>query len=158
MLPYNKNNAWFLQRLIKQSQSFETSHATAKITKHTIKKTSNMTWKSLSSSLHKLLLVPLFCIKLFLFSNTIWIFYKHLFWWIPIKIRGKKNIPLWKDTTRSERKSRQKWKPKAVAEKEEYSMNNKSEKLSVLCKWKRVHLLQRKFVRVQTFIAANKTN
>jgi hypothetical protein len=30
MLPNNKNNAWFFQRLIKQSQSFETSHATAK--------------------------------------------------------------------------------------------------------------------------------
>jgi hypothetical protein len=31
------------QRLIKQSQSFETSHATAKITKHTIKTTSSTT-------------------------------------------------------------------------------------------------------------------
>jgi hypothetical protein len=60
----------FFQRLIKQSQSFETSHATAKITKHTIKMTSNMTCKRLSRSLNKLLFVPLFCIKLFLFSNT----------------------------------------------------------------------------------------
>jgi hypothetical protein len=60
MLPYNKNKAWFFQRLIKQSQSFETSHATAKITKHTIKTTSNMTCKSLSRSLNKLLFVPLF--------------------------------------------------------------------------------------------------
>jgi hypothetical protein len=32
----------FFQWLIKQSQSFETSHATAKITKHTIKTTSSM--------------------------------------------------------------------------------------------------------------------
>jgi hypothetical protein len=38
----NKNNACFFQRLIKQSQSFETSHATSKITKHTIKTTSSM--------------------------------------------------------------------------------------------------------------------
>jgi hypothetical protein len=30
MLPNNKNKAWFFQRLIKQSQSFEISHATAK--------------------------------------------------------------------------------------------------------------------------------
>jgi hypothetical protein len=36
--------------------------------------------------------------------------------------------------TRSECKSRQKRKPKAVAEKEEHSMNDKSEKLSVLGK------------------------
>jgi hypothetical protein len=47
------------QRLIKQSQSFETSHATAKITKHTIKTTSIMACKSLSRSLNKLLFVPL---------------------------------------------------------------------------------------------------
>jgi hypothetical protein len=32
----------FFQRLIKQSQSFETSHATAKTTKHNIKMTSSM--------------------------------------------------------------------------------------------------------------------
>jgi hypothetical protein len=30
MLPNNKNNAQFFQRIIKQSQSFEISHATAK--------------------------------------------------------------------------------------------------------------------------------
>jgi hypothetical protein len=30
MIPNDKNNAWFFQRLIKQSQLFETSHATAK--------------------------------------------------------------------------------------------------------------------------------
>jgi hypothetical protein len=36
--------------------------------------------------------------------------------------------------TRSECKSRQKQKPKAVAEKEEHSVNDKSEKLSVLGK------------------------
>jgi hypothetical protein len=64
MLPNDKNNALFFQRLIKQSKLFETSHATEKITKHTIKKTSSTTYKSLGGSLHKLLLVPLFCIKL----------------------------------------------------------------------------------------------
>jgi hypothetical protein len=32
----------FFQRIIKQSQSFETNHATTKITKHTIKTTSSM--------------------------------------------------------------------------------------------------------------------
>jgi hypothetical protein len=50
----------FFQRLIKQSQSFETSHATTKTTKHTIKMTSSMACKSLSRSLNKLLFVPLF--------------------------------------------------------------------------------------------------
>jgi hypothetical protein len=39
----NNKTTHFFQRLIKQSQSFETSHATAKITKHTIKMTSSMT-------------------------------------------------------------------------------------------------------------------
>jgi hydrogenase maturation factor HypF (carbamoyltransferase family) len=48
----------FFQRLIKQSQSFETSHATAKTTKHTIKTTSSMICKSLSRSLNKLPFVP----------------------------------------------------------------------------------------------------
>jgi hypothetical protein len=42
MLPNNKNNALFFQRLIKQSQSFETSHATDEITKHTVKTISSM--------------------------------------------------------------------------------------------------------------------
>jgi hypothetical protein len=32
MLPHNKTSHDFFQRLIKQSQSFETSHATVKIT------------------------------------------------------------------------------------------------------------------------------
>jgi hypothetical protein len=50
----------FFQRLIKQSQSFETSHATAEITKHAIKMTSSMACKSLSRNLNKLLFVPLF--------------------------------------------------------------------------------------------------
>jgi hypothetical protein len=50
----------FFQRLIKQSQSFETSHATAKITKHTIKMTSGMACKSLSRSLNKLFLYHFF--------------------------------------------------------------------------------------------------
>jgi hypothetical protein len=49
----------FFQRLIKQSQSFETSHATAKTTKHTIKTTSSMICKSLSHSLNNLPFVPL---------------------------------------------------------------------------------------------------
>jgi hypothetical protein len=59
MLPYNKSNAWFFQRHIKKSQSFETSHATEKTTKQTIKITSSMTCKSLSHSLNKLPFIPL---------------------------------------------------------------------------------------------------
>jgi hypothetical protein len=39
----------------------------------------------------------------------------------------------------------------------EHSLNNKSEKWSVLGKWKARQLLQNKFVGVQPFIAANKT-
>jgi hypothetical protein len=50
----------FFQRLIKQSQSFETSHDIGKTTKHTIKTTSSMACKILSRSLNKLLFVPLF--------------------------------------------------------------------------------------------------
>jgi hypothetical protein len=50
----------FFQSIIKQSQWFETIHATAKTTKHTIKTTSSMAWKSLSRSLNKFLFVPLF--------------------------------------------------------------------------------------------------
>jgi hypothetical protein len=42
MLPNNKTMHDLFQSLIKQSQSFETSHATAKITKNTIKMTSSM--------------------------------------------------------------------------------------------------------------------
>jgi hypothetical protein len=79
MLPYNKIAHDFFQKLIKQSQPFETSHATAKITKHTIKTTSSMACKSLSHSLNKLLFVPLFCMKLFLLSNTIQTVLKQLF-------------------------------------------------------------------------------
>jgi hypothetical protein len=79
MLPYNKKQRMIFQRLIKQSQSFETSHAISKITKHTIKKTSRTRCKSLSRSLNKLLFVPLFCMELFLFSNTIQTFLKQLF-------------------------------------------------------------------------------
>jgi hypothetical protein len=107
----------FFQRLIKQSQLFENSYATTKTTKHTIKTTSSMAWKSLSRSLNKLLLVPLFCMKLFLFSNTIQTFLKQLFWWIPTYTRGP-NTPWCKDKTRSEQKSRQKQKLNAVLEKE----------------------------------------
>jgi hypothetical protein len=69
MLPNNKNNAWFFQRLIKQSQSFETSHAIAKITKHTIKTISSTICKSLSRSLHKLLFVLLFAWNFFSFPT-----------------------------------------------------------------------------------------
>jgi hypothetical protein len=58
--------------------------------------------------------------------------------------------------TRSEHKSRRKRKPKTVAEKEEHSMNNKSENGVFLANEKRVQLLQKKFVGVQPFIAANK--
>jgi hypothetical protein len=54
MHPYNKNNAWLFQRNIKQSQLFETSHATAKTSKRTIKIKLSMTCKSLSHSLNKL--------------------------------------------------------------------------------------------------------
>jgi hypothetical protein len=116
MLPNNKNNAWFFQRLIKQSRSFETSHATAIITKHTIKKTSSTTWKSLSRSLNKLLFVPLFCINFFLFFNTIQTFLIQLFWWKPIRTRGK-NTPWYKDITRSEQKSRWNLKTKSNSRK-----------------------------------------
>jgi hypothetical protein len=144
------------QRLIKQSQSFETSHATAKITKHTIKKTSSMTWKSLSRSLNKLLFVPLFCINLFLFFNTIRTFLTQLFWWKPTWSRGK-NTPWYKDITRSDHKSRWKLKTKRSSRKREHSLNDESEKLSVLGKWKARQLLQKKFARVQPFIAAKKT-
>jgi hypothetical protein len=45
----------------------------------------------------------------------------------------------------------------AVLEKENTRWNDKSEKLSVLGKWKVKKLLQKKFVGVQPFIAANKT-
>jgi hypothetical protein len=156
MLPHNKNNAWFFQRLIKQSQSFETSHATAKITKHTIKMTSSMTCKSLSRSLHNLLFVPIFCMKLFLFSSTIQTVLKQLFWWIPTWTRGQ-NTPLCKDKTRSKQKSRRKTKAKRSSRKREHSLNDNSKKWSVLGKWKWVNLLRKKFVGVQPFIAANKT-
>jgi hypothetical protein len=126
MLPHNKNNAWFFQRLIKQSQSFEISHATENITKHTIKMISSTTWKSLSRSLNKLLFVPLFCMKLFLFSNTIRTFLAQLFRWKPTWTRGK-NTPWCKDITRSEQKSRQKMKAKCSSRKREHSLNDKSE-------------------------------
>jgi hypothetical protein len=129
-----------INRLLKQSQSFETSHATAKTTKHTIRTTSSTTCKSLGRSLHKLLFVPLFCIIFFLFSNTIRTFLKQLFWWIPTWTRGQ-NTPWWKDITRSEHKSRRKTKAKRSSRKSEHSLNDKSEKRSVLGKWKARKLL-----------------
>jgi hypothetical protein len=156
MLPNNKNNTWFFHRLIKQSQSFETIYATVKINKHTIKMTSSTTCKSLGRSLNKLLFVPLFCMKFFLFSNTIRTFLKQLFWWKPTWTRGQ-NTSWYKDITRSEQKPRKKMKAKRSSRKREHSLNDKSEKWSVLGKWKARQLLQRKFVGVQPFIAANKT-
>jgi hypothetical protein len=45
----------------------------------------------------------------------------------------------------------------AVLEKENTRWNDKSEKRSVLGKWKARQLLQKKFVGVQPFIAAKKT-
>jgi hypothetical protein len=60
----------FFQRLIKQSQSFETSHATSKTTKHTTKMTSSMACKSLSRSLNKLPFCTTFGMKLFLSFPT----------------------------------------------------------------------------------------
>jgi hypothetical protein len=92
----------------------------------------------------------------FLFSNTIWTFLKQLYWWKPTWTRGQ-NTPWCKDITRSEQKSRQKTKAKRSFRKREHLLNDKSEKRSVLGKWKRVNLLQKKFVGVQPFIAANKT-
>jgi hypothetical protein len=156
MLPNNKNNAWFFQMLIKQYQSFETSHATAKITKHTIKTISSTTCKSLSRSLNKLLFVPLFCMNFFLFFNIIRTFLKQLFWWKPTWTRGQ-NTPWYKDITRSEQKSRQKTKVKRSSRKREHSLNDNSEKQSVFGKWKARQLLQKKFIGVQPLIAENKT-
>jgi hypothetical protein len=96
-----------------------------------------------------------FCIKLFLFSNTIRIFLKQIFWLIPTWNRGQ-NTPWCKDIRRSKHKSR--WKTKAKhSNKKKHSLNDKSEKRSVLGKWKARQLLQNKFVGVQPFIAANKT-
>jgi hypothetical protein len=123
------------QRLIKQSQSFKTSHSIAKITKHTIKMTPSTTCKSLSRSLNKHIFLPLFCMKLFLFSNTIRNFLNQLFWWIPTWTRGQ-ITPWCRDITRSEQKSRRKTKAKCSSRKREHSSNDKSEKQSVLGKWK----------------------
>jgi hypothetical protein len=50
-----------------------------------------------------------------------------------------------------------KQKLNAVAEKENTRWNDKSEKRSALGKWKARQLLQKEFVGVQPFIAANKT-
>jgi hypothetical protein len=47
-------------------------------------------------------------------------------------------------------------KAKRSSKKREHSLNDKSEKQSVLGKWKQVNLLQKKFVGVQPFISANK--
>jgi hypothetical protein len=48
-------------------------------------------------------------------------------------------------------------KAKHSSRKREHSLNNKSEKWSVLANEKWVHLLQKKFAGVQPFIAANET-
>jgi hypothetical protein len=89
--------------------------------------------------------VPLFCMKLFLFSNTIQTFLKQLFWWIPTWTGGQ-NTPWCKDITKFEHKSRQKSKPKHSSRKREHSLNDKSEKWSVLGKWKAMQLLQKKLL------------
>jgi hypothetical protein len=86
----------FFQRLIKQSQSFETSHATAKTTKHTIKMTASMACKSLSRSLNNLPFVPLFGMKLFsLFQHHSNLFEKNLLM--------KTNIDQWSKYTLMQR-------------------------------------------------------
>jgi hypothetical protein len=157
MLPNNKNNAWFFQRLIKQSQSFETSHATEKITKHTIKNTSSTTWKSLSRSLNKLLFVPLFCMKLFLFSNTIQTFLKEIFWWKPTWTRGQ-NTPWCKDKTRSEQKSRRKRKLNTVLEKENTRWTIRVKNGVFLANEKRVNLFQKKLLGSNHLLQQTKLN
>jgi hypothetical protein len=81
---------------------------------------------------------------------------KQLFWWKPTWNRGQ-NIPWYKHITRSEQKSRWKMKAKRGSRKREHSLNDKSEKRSILGKWKSKQLLQKKFVGVQPFIAASKT-
>jgi hypothetical protein len=48
-------------------------------------------------------------------------------------------------------------KAKRSSRKREHSLNDKSEKRSVLDKWKARQLLQKEFVGVQPFIAKNKT-
>jgi hypothetical protein len=48
-------------------------------------------------------------------------------------------------------------KAKRSSRKREHSLNDKSEKWSVLGKWKTRQLLQKEFVGVQPFIAENKT-
>jgi hypothetical protein len=114
----------------------------SKNTKHTIKMISSTACKSLSHSLNKLLFVPLFCIIFFLFSNTIWTFLKQLFWWKPTWTRGQ-NTPWYKDIIRFKQKSRRKMKAKRSSRKREHSLNDKSEKQSVLGKWKTKQLLQK---------------
>jgi hypothetical protein len=82
-------------------------------------------------SLHKLLFVLLFCIKLFLFSNTIRTFLNNSFLGKPTQTRGQ-NTPWCKYITRSEQKSRQKTKAKRSSRKREHLLNDKSENQSVL--------------------------
>jgi hypothetical protein len=48
-------------------------------------------------------------------------------------------------------------KAKRSSRKREHSLNDKSEKRSILGKWKARQLLQKEFVGVQPFIAENKT-
>jgi hypothetical protein len=48
-------------------------------------------------------------------------------------------------------------KAKQSSRKREHSLNDKSEKRSVLGKWQARQLLQKEFVGVQPFIAENKT-
>jgi hypothetical protein len=70
------------------------------------------------------------------------------------------NIDQWSKYTlmqRSEQKSRRKTNAKRSSRKREHSLNDKSENKSVLGNKKRIHLLPKKFVGVQPFIASNKT-
>jgi hypothetical protein len=156
MLPQNKNNAWFFQRLIKQSQLFETSHAIAKITKHTIKTTSSMACKSLSRSLNKLFLYHFFAWNFFSFPTPFEPFWNNFF----DECQHRPGVQIYLDAKIKQdlnKNQGEKRKLNAVLEKENirWTIRVKSGVFFANDKW--LHLLQKKFVGVQTFIAANKT-
>jgi hypothetical protein len=135
MLPNNINNAWFFQKLIKQSQSFETSHVTAKITKHTIKMTSNMTCKSLSRSLNKLIFYHFFAWNFFSFPTQFKPFWGNSFeenQHIP-EVQIHLDAKIKQDLNKNQG---EKCKLNAVLEKENTHWNDMSKKRSVLGKWK----------------------
>jgi hypothetical protein len=143
MLPYNKNNAWFFQRLIKQSQSFETSHATTKITKHTIKTQSSMACKGPSRSLNKLLFVPFFAWNFFSFPTPFKPFWGNSFdenqHGPEVQIHLDAKIK--QDLNKNQGK---KQKLNAVAEKENTYWTIRVKTRVFLANKKRVHLLQKK--------------